>query len=144
MSSLLKRRNLPPMNFSELFKAMEEAKAKKNTCFISYEKPPPLDYDWSTSEGHALQEKIYHMHFGHIADEARVRLVNMQPVHYWTYEDAVKCLQVVRDYYIHFNPNCYANPEQFWDLSPGSPCMQSLQRYQEKAYAFFLEFRVVP
>jgi hypothetical protein len=142
MSSILARRNKPPMKMSdEMIKALDEAQAKKNTCFIRYFKAPPLDYDWSTSEGQALLEQTYHLHFGHIADEALVRLVTVQPVHNWSYEDAIKCLQIIRDYYVHINPNCYANPEQFWDLSPGSPCMQSLQRYQEKALAAFLEFR---
>ncbi len=142
MSSILQRRNKPPMKMSdEMIKTLEEARAKKNTCYIRCIKPPPLDYDWSTSEGIALLEQTYHMHFSHIADEAHVRLVNVQPVHTWSYEDAVKCLQIIRDYYVHINPNCYANPEQFWDLSQGSPCMQSLQRFQEKALAAFLEFQ---
>jgi hypothetical protein len=116
-----------------MIRRLQEARDKRNTCFIPYFFHPELDdYDWTTEEGLALLEKTYHAHFDHVAEECKIRIMITKPVTDWTYDEAVVLLKFIRDFYVFQNPNCYPNPEKFWDLSPDSPCMLSFARYQEK------------
>jgi hypothetical protein len=130
-------KNSPPPFSPEMIRRLDEARAKRNTCAIPYFFHPELDYDWTTKEGSDLLEKTYHVHFDHVAEECKIRIIMTKKVYEWTYDEAVMCLKFIRDFYVFQNPNCYADPEKFWDLSHDSPCMLSFARYQEKMREYY-------
>jgi hypothetical protein len=129
---LNKPRNRPIGFPPEMLQKLSEIHENRNSCVVPYLFHPELNYDWTTPEGQILLEETYHAHFEHIEGECELRLINVKKVYDWTYDEAVETLKFIRDFYIFRNPNCYANPEQFWDLSVDSPCMTSFVRYMEK------------